>query len=66
MNLPPPVLALSTSTNAMLFAVGLLLSLVLMVEVGRRVGIGRSKRDAEGARAGLGRSRELSSGYWGC
>lgn len=54
MNLPPPVLALSTSTNAMLFAVGLLLSLVLMVEVGRRVGIRRSKRDAEGARAGLG------------
>ena len=47
-NLPPPVLGLRTSTNALLFAVGLMLSLVLMVEVGRRVGIRRSKRDAEG------------------
>jgi hypothetical protein len=48
------MLALGSSTVAALFSMTLLGTLILMVEVGRRVGIGRSRRDAEGARAGLG------------
>ena len=48
------MLASISSTVAMVFSISLLCAVILMIEVGRRVGIGRSKRDAEGARAGLG------------
>jgi len=45
---------MSTTSHALLLAVVLLGSIVGATEVGRRLGIRRSKRDAEGSRAGLG------------
>ncbi|MBN8246785.1 MAG: DUF4239 domain-containing protein [Verrucomicrobia bacterium] len=45
---------MSTTYHALLLAVVLLASIVGATEVGRRLGIRRSKRDAEGSRAGLG------------
>ena len=38
---------------AMLFALGLLAGTLLLLEAGRRIGLRRMARDAEGARAGL-------------
>ncbi|MEO8602094.1 MAG: DUF4239 domain-containing protein [bacterium] len=45
---------MSTPIDATLFAGGLFLGMLLLLEVGRRVGMARLARDADGARAGVG------------
>jgi len=45
---------MNPDSNGILFAVGLFLGMLLLLEMGRRIGIGRLARDPEGARQGVG------------
>lgn len=45
---------MSFALTNLLYSIGLLLGLLLLLEVGRRVGLRRMAADTEGARAGIG------------
>ena len=55
---------MSYQAATFLFVIGLFVGMVLLLEVGRRIGLHRKGKDPEGARAGLGAVEGAIFGCW--